>query len=351
METCIYEIHINSFSICSIPHFSKKPNNFDILCSPVVKSEIYEKYLKNQQKLDLDHELKESSINFVPQSEIKEQDENKVLNDLIEDEMSKFDSIDKEIRTELVEGEHTVSNLIENAKNFKNTLQDMKVSPQFENLEDIEDVNEFLRSTADQLLKTDELIEKIASKLNTLVDELESEDDLSLEGNAIKEEKAGNRLKNPNSLEQRVANRFDDAEVLDVSDEKNLKQLEKEISDKLASSAKLSNKLKEKLGKNKIQFKIIKFDSSHANLNSLNEFESSGLNSLLNSLYDTDKQLEKIKNLKSNYDLVYDENFVDNLSVEQNQNENKIEKYQKNFLNHFDDFYLDQEEEDKLIIY
>jgi ferritin len=51
VESCIYEIHINSHSLCSIPYFSKKQNKFDIKCHPVVDHTTYADYLKKKESL------------------------------------------------------------------------------------------------------------------------------------------------------------------------------------------------------------------------------------------------------------------------------------------------------------
>ena len=36
IETCVYEIHVNSRSMCDVPNFRKEKNKFDIVCRPVV---------------------------------------------------------------------------------------------------------------------------------------------------------------------------------------------------------------------------------------------------------------------------------------------------------------------------
>lgn len=50
IETCVYEIHINSRSICKIPYFNKKQNSFSINCNPVVEPKEYAKYLSDLEQ-------------------------------------------------------------------------------------------------------------------------------------------------------------------------------------------------------------------------------------------------------------------------------------------------------------
>jgi len=52
IETCVYEIHINSRSICKIPYFNKKQNSFNINCSPVVEPKEYAKYLSDLESVE-----------------------------------------------------------------------------------------------------------------------------------------------------------------------------------------------------------------------------------------------------------------------------------------------------------
>lgn len=59
VETCVYEIHINSYQVCSVPYFRKTPNNFQISCSPVVTASVYDKYVEKKAAHELEKAEKE----------------------------------------------------------------------------------------------------------------------------------------------------------------------------------------------------------------------------------------------------------------------------------------------------
>lgn len=189
VETCIYEIHINTDSICKIPNFSKKPNNFDIKCNPVVSPDVYEKYSKKneiakvrtekeQQRLknlkaeqketdkstDLDNldkllsqisdkktvkietidattdNVLEKISSIIKKVGITREEESKKekveeekskdeKDDIPEDDSDivkeKLDTIHKEIRDEIAKSENTITNLKENAKKFESLLSEV----------------------------------------------------------------------------------------------------------------------------------------------------------------------------------------------------------------------------------
>lgn len=62
VETCIYEIHINSNSLCSIPYFSKKQNKFDIRCSPVVDQTTYADYLVKKKQTEIEKQKRQEAL-------------------------------------------------------------------------------------------------------------------------------------------------------------------------------------------------------------------------------------------------------------------------------------------------
>jgi hypothetical protein len=47
VETCVYEMHVASRTLCNVPGFSKEANRFDLVCRPVVDSHTFETYLEN----------------------------------------------------------------------------------------------------------------------------------------------------------------------------------------------------------------------------------------------------------------------------------------------------------------
>lgn len=51
VETCVYEMHINSRSMCTVPKFSKEQSKFDIICRPVVDEETFTRHLKKKEEL------------------------------------------------------------------------------------------------------------------------------------------------------------------------------------------------------------------------------------------------------------------------------------------------------------
>jgi hypothetical protein len=76
VETCVYEIHINSYQVCSVPYFRKTPNNFQISCSPVVTASVYDKYVEKKAA----HELEKA------EKELKKQQDEKILSATLPDE-------------------------------------------------------------------------------------------------------------------------------------------------------------------------------------------------------------------------------------------------------------------------
>ncbi len=48
VETCVYEIQLGSRTMCNVPGFSKEASRYDLVCKPVVDSDVFNKYLEKK---------------------------------------------------------------------------------------------------------------------------------------------------------------------------------------------------------------------------------------------------------------------------------------------------------------
>ena len=103
-----------------------------------------------------------------------------------------------------------------------------------------------------------------------------------------------------------------------------LTNLEKKLSDELSKNQVLVNKFKT----NNLKVKIIRINPNNPNeLTSFDEESADDLSLLMTSLFANDVQSRKLKDLKSNYEYVFDEKNID---TERNSNDLKTESQMKN---------------------
>ncbi len=62
IETCVYDIHINSNQICNIPNFNKKSNNYKIDCNPVLDGHLFNQYSRKIHELEQKKQEKQTEI-------------------------------------------------------------------------------------------------------------------------------------------------------------------------------------------------------------------------------------------------------------------------------------------------
>ncbi|CAF0936885.1 unnamed protein product [Brachionus calyciflorus] len=282
IETCVYEIYVKSYSMCTIPNFSKKQTNYDVQCSPVVSDKIYELY-----KLKKQNEIEEKKLEIQD-----EEEEDKLLTDI-----EKLKEINNELEQEIQNEEKELENLIEKTNEIGNPDQ----------------INEIIKKTDENLAKSDELFEKISTKLSSILDELDTQglDESTMSPN--KESKV--------SILTESSDFFKEIENLDVD------ELEKKLTDKFSKSENLASTLKN----NKIKIKIVKLDS-----NSL--FGTNKFTNLISNLFESGKDKEKIELINKNYNYVYNENTLDDIS---DDGENDIGQ----------DSFSSNDEQDKLIVF
>jgi hypothetical protein len=221
LELCVYEFHILSNTVCNIPNFSKKPNNLNIFCNPVVSPAIYEKYTKRKEA-KATKETQQALIDLLTQKlSLKETDEDPVVVEveeestedtssslteettIIEDDSTeldeiydaleqhqenldfigkneKLDALNEQLKADLAQTEDTISTLKENAKKFEQIVR--KVKKESENgepadpgqtQEQIAEAQNVLASSVDKFVKNEELFNKITQRLNDIIDEFE----------------------------------------------------------------------------------------------------------------------------------------------------------------------------------
>lgn len=225
---------------------------------------------------------------------------------------------------EIAEGENAVSDLAKSAEKFKKIVNNLASGDQKLKTEgEISDVKDLLKDTANQILKTDELIENIAKKVNRIVDDLDES-----------EEFENDQLDDAESS-------MDKHKVTPASNEpeNSIKDLEKVIQQKLG----------EKLKKNKIQVKIIKLDSDQGDLLA----DSADLNSILSTFLESNKHREKIKSFKLNYNRFYTEDSIDDfVNQELEMDQSKPVKATFQIFNEDEhETDTDDNNENKMIIY
>ena len=318
IETCVYEIHINSRSICKIPYFSKKPNSFEVNCNPVVEPSAYEKYTAMMKEAEIRQQAKKSEV--LP-----------LKNDDLTDLSGLFDSLANnnlnEENPEEAEDEPLKSDdFSENESLFLNKLDQIKS----------ESVNKL-----DKLNTKENAIESLSKKLTSMIDQLMQSDYLEGEQEKEKEkEETYSDLKSPNEMNSDILKK---KETLNTEQAKldellknfntdssqisnKLTSLEKTLSDELSKNEDLVKKFKT----NNLKVKIIRIDPNNPNeMASIEGETADDLNLLMTSLFANNMQSKKFKDLKSNYEYVFDEKNIDteeNLNIWSQETQTKHEE-------------------------
>lgn len=217
IETCVYEIHVHSYILCNIKHFTRKLKNLSIKCNPVLNDADYESYIeakivssKNDENLataaaalEGDNGALMSSIESIDLNVSNEpfnsiEENKKIIDKLYNSELDLDDlSVDdntqfiNELSDQLLENEEKLKNLREKTELYENLLKNNDANGDLEiqdndnlnNLLDTENLNKEITNTqneliksADDLVKTNELLKKLTDKLSDIIENLEVND-------------------------------------------------------------------------------------------------------------------------------------------------------------------------------
>lgn len=351
--------------MCSIPNFSKKPINYDISCHPVVEPNDYNSYLSIQEARKKRDEVKKEEPKSVDQednSKIKDVDdaviesEDHEYNELVS---SDIDSLDSQLREDLTNTETAVNELKESAKRFDDLVN--KVMTNIKNKdaqaleEQLAEAQELLADSMESFLKNEKLTNTISQRLNTLIDDLDNQDDEyhddSLDGideGDLPTTKSRLSLINKAVKENQGKSKED---LLKLEEESNpesksrIKELERALEKKLSKTDNANNKIK---------VKIVTLDKSGNVVedDSLSDIEPESLSSLITSLFEHQRQKQHVKKLQKSYNFVFNQDKNQLLTQSGEYDDDDIS------LDIFDDeFLLDttgeqsDENDDKLIIY
>ena len=310
IETCVYEIHIASRGICSIPNFSKKSNNYEIACHPVASKPVYEQFISEKRALDAaaaalgvqmgasnvqleetaEHEAlssssSSSSSKTPPATDTAEASDEGILEnpELMEELSSKL----KEIFEQL--------NLDVSQKDIDIAMADLQT-------------NKPLAAEAKQ--------EKSEEKED--VDDEEGDDDNGVE---IVEEatKASKKYKvamvkktkkNKNKSTKTDKKSSSSSSMIEPNGDEKLKSLERELEEKLFGEVNADPA--NKLNKKQFKVKIVRMDPNQMLAGggaagfAASDDDAGSLNSLIGSLLQSDYQYERAKRYQANYKLVHD---------------------------------------------
>lgn len=299
IESCVYEIHIKSHSICKIPYFSKKPNSFNINCNPVAEPDVFDKY--SQKKNELEKKVVEKPVKMdFTMSSLVDDLAKSFLN--LEGTISDIDDSDLKDLNEDFDEDKNEANLLSKLKEIKTETKDK----------------------FDKLIVKDEVIDTLSRKLTNLIDELSTSNDLlnnKKPDSQIEEDiVSGNDLTDNKLSEKNAINEL--LEDIDQYDDK-LSNLEKTLSEQLAKKQELVDKFKT----NKFKVKIVRFDPTNPHtLREIGDSDSNDINELMSKLFEDEIQSKKLKRLKENYEFVLD---ADNVSEESSDSKDK-EKWLQN---------------------
>ena len=250
IETCVYEIHINSRSICKIPYFNRKQNSFNINCNPVVEPKEYAKYLSDlEQQISSTPTPTTTTTTTTSTSDLQEE---------------KTVEMDKNDATSLL----------------LNKLSEMSD----DNQGDIMNYN------------------ILTKKIINLVDELSSNTGEIDNNNLLKVKTT--KIASKEEIDNLLKNLEGDLETTENTNTL-LSNLEEKISEELSKQ--------DDFKANKFKIKIIKFDPNKPlDIKTFNTNDySNDLNSIISSLLEVEEdeedqsQTKKYKQLKDNYNYVY----------------------------------------------
>lgn len=310
VETCIYEIHVNSHAMCNIPSFSKKQSKFNINCQPVVDETTYNEYLAKREKTRLEKLAKikdlekkvdeqvvklneEPFLKFEPKPEpddqaIEIQDKNREVS---------IDSFIDSIPQDLTEKEKILEGLeinLDDLENFNDILlkENKKL---FDNLKDNDKNEEEIKEIDDLLNKIEDNLDSVKSLRKQKVDRhfhqpgtIDTPNELTEKS---RNDESENTLKSLRKSE--ISKMYDDLDKFNSEDqltEENMNEIEK-----LTSGLDIPD-----LKGQKVKIKIIKIDSKGKNV------DSDDLNSIFSSLLKENSEIKKYEKLDTNYNYIYD---------------------------------------------
>lgn len=139
IESCVYEIHINSYLVCSVPHFRKSPQNFQVSCNPVVHQHVYNQYIEKKsiplpsasQQVSQPDQVEPEAKSSVDSDESKK---SKIDKSSGKYDSVMFDSFDADALSEIFdlddaddeEQEETYRRLLDNLMSGKKVLDELK---------------------------------------------------------------------------------------------------------------------------------------------------------------------------------------------------------------------------------
>lgn len=207
----------------------------------------------------------------------------------------------------------------------------------------LQENQDLLSESSKKLDEADELFKKISKNLNKLIDDSNQIN--------LKDTMFGNRDKDIFGTDEedfldssKLDTDFNQLKIdkdmlLETENEDQNEQL-KSLEDKIAEKLNKASTTNLKLKGSQIKIKIITLDpNNQGQIKTLTEEETNGITSLITSLFESDKDYEKLKKSKSNYEFVYDSKNIDKLDIAENQNENTSQ-------NSIDDDELNQNDED-----
>ena len=306
METCVYEINVLSSAVCKIPNFSKKSNEFDIKCNPVLSMDQYQKYIKKKDEINIRKSLMKARLDYIQlekeqeekRKREREQPEISIPKSVfekqqeatdIDEQKLKIESIHNEITSELGKTANTFTNINQNAKKFKNILNKVeenvlasKGNANEENKLYLGEAQKILTEQVEDFLKTDQALDSLTNQLNNFIDDLNL-DDVNLEGDnwdQLKKFEIDNQILSE-KLNKVIEKSQSDLKELDKDatgttskmetgeeDEKPIEQVGtldsdeklKTLENKIVASLSKSSKLAEKFKSGDIKIKIISFN-------------------------------------------------------------------------------------------
>jgi hypothetical protein len=252
-------MHVMTSAVCKIPSFSKKPNNMNINCNPLVSPAVYAKYIKredarieretesalqdflkskeNEAKKVKDEEESatnptvtlDSSFSLSPKtpspSNVAESELRGGVGDVSDDELAieiladdllaqdeylehqesleflakseKLDSLNEQLKTDLAETEETIRALRENAKKFQEIVGQAKSSAKNTAALDSDKTQEQITAAHNVLASSVEKVNKNDELFNKLTQHLNEIID-EFEGQGAAGQAAANQQANPN---------------------------------------------------------------------------------------------------------------------------------------------------------
>lgn len=343
VETCVYEIHIYSGYLCSIPNFREKKNKFDINCNPIVDEIAFNDYQAKRQKAIQENELK-----LKTKVDKKFNDINKAST-VIKNAKAHIKQVETASQANHEEKVNKDTRKQESKLLFDETMiKDLKAAMKIpgkddEKIFDLENINNLDLNDLEKINKI--LLENNKALLKDLRKRAQvSKQTANLDSMLNKIEKYFDELKKRPDLEKMQI----ESNELDTKSDAAINDHIKKLQDEFEGQEKKNYKIK-----------VIKLDPNNPNL------DSDDFSTLLSSLMKDSADSKNIERIKSNYNYVYDKaqdatDFEDNTQIEvqqkisSNKNDNvKVEHIDlANWLNSKESSQNSAEDDaDSLIIY